>query len=146
MALFLAADLLHAPTAGSKWRVCLLAPCFGVQNSITFGGPMAVNTTIITGNMAKIGDALWKMCAEGRVIAPLRATVKPFAALVATFAGAVVGAAVLLRASTGETEWTFWPIGVLQLLCFVAHDYLFHHPPVLDGHGRGGQDSQTSLV
>jgi uncharacterized membrane protein YoaK (UPF0700 family) len=142
MALFLTSDLLHAPTADSKWRVCLLAPCFGMQNSITFGGPMAVNTTIITGNMAKIGDALWKVCAEGKVIVPLRATVKPIVALVATFAGAITGAAVLLKASNGETEWKFWPIGVLQLLCFVAHDYLFHHPSVpADGHA-----SQTSLV
>ena len=60
VSLFLIADLLHAATSDSKWRVCLLAPCFGVQNSLTFGGPLSVNTTIITGNMAKIGNALWK--------------------------------------------------------------------------------------
>ena len=60
VSLFLIADLLHAATSDSKWRVCLLAPCFGAQNSLTFGGPLSVNTTIITGNMAKIGNALWK--------------------------------------------------------------------------------------
>ena len=29
------------------------------------------------------------------------------------------------KVSHGETRWMFWPIGVLQLVCFVMHDYLF---------------------
>jgi uncharacterized membrane protein YoaK (UPF0700 family) len=115
MVLFLAADLLHAPTSDSKWRVCLLAPCFGVQNSLTSGGPLSVNTTVITGNIAQIGNVLWKTCAEGKALAQLKAIVKPLTAWAATFAGAVAGAAVLLRASSSETRWMFWPIGVLQL-------------------------------
>ena len=130
MALFLATDLLHAPTSDSKWRACLLAPCFGVQNSLTFGGPLKVNTAIITGNMAQIGNVLWKTCVEGNVLVQLKAIVKPLTAWAATFAGAVAGAAVLLKVSHGETRWMFWPIGVLQLLCFVMHDYFFGALPI----------------
>ena len=43
------ADVLHDPTNDSMWRVCFLTPGFGMQNSLTFGGPMSINTTIITG-------------------------------------------------------------------------------------------------
>ena len=124
VALFLMADILDGPTSGSKWRVCLLAPCFGMQNSLSFGGPLAVNTTIITGNMAKVGNALWKMCADRTCIKPLKAIIKPLTAWVATFMGAVAGATVLMKVGDGNTEWMFWPVGVLQLFCFVMHDYL----------------------
>ena len=80
LALMVLADVLNASTNRSHWRVCLIAPCFGLQNSMTFGGPMAINTTIITGNMMKIGVAIWKAMSQGGACEQLKAASRPLAA------------------------------------------------------------------
>jgi uncharacterized membrane protein YoaK (UPF0700 family) len=127
MALILVCDIMGVYVSDSKWRICLISPCFGIQNSLTFGGPMAVNTSIITGNMAKIGIALWKAMAEGKGKAQLKAVIKPLTAWFSTFVGAAIGAAVLLKLAEGN-EHMFLPVGVIQVTCFVTEGYIFGKP------------------
>ena len=136
-------DLLHGPTSNNHWRVCLIAPCFGMQNSFTFGGPMAINTTIITGNMQKLGIAIWKALKEGNCRAQLKAASRPLTAWLSTFAGALAGAAVLMRASWYSNRFLFVPVGVLQALCFVTHDHIYGRPPKTPANDPNAQEVTT---
>ena len=53
------ADLLDAFVGSSRWSVCFVAAAFGAQNALTANDArLSVNTTIMTGNVAKIGAAL----------------------------------------------------------------------------------------
>ena len=96
-----------------------------MQNSLSFGGPLVVNTTIITGNMQKLAVALWKAMHTGECCEQLKTILKPLAAIVATFAGAVCGAAVLMKGRDNDNRWMFIPIGAMQMMCFVTHDHLY---------------------
>lgn len=69
---------------------------------------------------------VWKTgTTDGKFLEQMKAVLKPLTTWVATFAGAVGGAVVLMKvAAGGDTRWMFWPVGVLQMLCFVTHDCL----------------------
>jgi hypothetical protein len=69
--------------------------------------------------MAKIGNALWKVMTGGKCLVTAKSILRPATAWLATFVGAVAGAAVLQT-----TAWLYTPIGILQFILFFVHDFL----------------------
>ena len=54
-----ASDVLAALAGPSKWYVCFVAAAFGAQNALSGSEKvLGVNTTIMTGNLQKVGAAL----------------------------------------------------------------------------------------
>lgn len=126
--LVLASDILYDAFKGDKWQVCLLAPAFGIQNSLTFGGPMEINTTIITGNMQKLGVALHQVVTGKMTRNNLRNSAGPAVAVIATIIAAVAGAFVLMEVTKMDPSWLFLPSGVLQGVCMWMYDMCLQYP------------------
>lgn len=126
LTLLVLSDTLHDPTDDSNWRVLLIAPAFALQNSLTFGGPMAVHTTIITGNYQKVGIFLYKVLFEpSACLKELKAVIKPIMAIAATFAGATAGAAWLMKLLDDDSKYSILPIAGLQCFFLLLHDFWF---------------------
>lgn len=119
-------DVLFRFVGDSRWQVCLLAPTFGIQNSMTFGGEMATNTTIITGNTQKVSQALYQLLTGKMTRAKANAIIPPLCAIVSTLLASVAGAFVLMDVAKMNAEWLFIPAGVLQSSMMVLHDVIYH--------------------
>lgn len=107
-----------------RWLICLVAPAYAMQNNLTFGGSMAVHTTIITGNFQKVGIAIFKML-TGECMKNLKAVWKPIVAILFTFAGAAAGAWYLMEELDNDPKHAFVPATVLQCIIFILHDVFF---------------------
>eukprot|EP00929_Paragymnodinium_shiwhaense_P067193 TRINITY_DN33825_c0_g1_i1.p1 TRINITY_DN33825_c0_g1~~TRINITY_DN33825_c0_g1_i1.p1 ORF type:complete len:284 (+),score=66.29 TRINITY_DN33825_c0_g1_i1:92-943(+) len=116
------AEVLNQIFGNDKWQVCVLAPTFGIQNSLTFGGAMQTNTTIITGNMQKLSVALYQLLSRQMDKKKLMAIATPAAAIVTMFLSAIAGAVVLMDFAKMNAAWLFMPAGVLQAIMLVIHD------------------------
>ena len=119
--LILASDLLYEKIGLSRWQICLLAPDFGIQNSFTFTGAMATNTTLITGNMAKLSIAINKSLHCG--FPPLRDFVIPLCTVLATIVAAIAGGFTLVYCTDMDVSWLLIPSGVIQVICMLLHDF-----------------------
>jgi len=106
----------------NRWQVCILAPMFGIQNSLTFFGPLAANTTMITGNMQRLSLAFWQFLARKMNEENLIAIALPGAAIIATLLSAIAGAFVMEYWADGNNHGLFVPSGVLQAFLLVKHD------------------------
>ena len=131
-ALLLTCDALDTQGT-SRWHVCLVATALGAQNALV-GSPdsLAVLTTIMTGNIAKLGACIVSLLkAQGRRKESLE-TWKTYgtnlALVLATVAGAV-GAALMLRAADVDEHPTLWclapnAVGLALLLLALDFPYL----------------------
>lgn len=127
--LVLACELCNQVWGNNRWQVCVLAPTFGIQNSLTFGGAMETNTTIITGNTQKLSLALYQALTRKLTRAKCQAIATPSAAIVSTFVASVLGAFVLMDVAGMQAAWLFVPAGLLQCCCLVLHDVAFQDLP-----------------
>mmetsp|Transcript_10262 Transcript_10262/g.18954 ORF Transcript_10262/g.18954 Transcript_10262/m.18954 type:complete len:269 (-) Transcript_10262:392-1198(-) len=108
----------------TRWQVCLLSPTFGIQNSLSFGGSMAVNTTIITGNSQKMSQCLYQLCSGKLTTDKAKSFVPPLLTILSTLLAACAGAFVLMDVSGMDASWLFLPSGVLQAVMMCLHDYV----------------------
>merc|ERR1712125_90901 len=102
-------DILFKFEGNNRWHVCLLSPTFGIQNSLTFGGSMATNTTIITGNSQKISQCLFLLVTCKLTKAKAKEYIAPFFAIVSTLFAACVGAFVLIDVAGMDAAWLLLP-------------------------------------
>ena len=124
--LILASDVLYEEIGLSRWQLCLLAPAFGIQNSFTFGGALGTNTTIITGNLAKLGIAISKsLHCE---CPPLKDWVCPLCAVLAKIVAAIAGGFTLVYGTDMDVSWLFIPSGVILVICMLLHDLWLQGP------------------
>lgn len=110
-----ASDVLAALVGPSRWYVCFVAAAFGAQNALSGSDAvLGVNTTIMTGNLQKVGAVLALRLLRMPVPAKqARGSKLSAAVLAATVLGAMVAALALRTA--GETQWPcFLPIALLQ--------------------------------
>ena len=75
---------------------------------------------------------------KGSLQSSSRLVVRPLAAWIATFFGALGAAAVMMRASGGSSRNLFFPIGIVQFACFFFHDHLYGTYLPTRGGLRGG--------
>jgi len=125
LSLFILSEVLNQIVGNNKWQVCILAPTFGIQNSLTFGGGLQTNTTIITGNMQKLSLALYQVLACKVTKANLVAIATPAAAVLSTFMASIIGAVILMDVAKLNAAWLFVPAGLLQASMVVVHDKMF---------------------
>ena len=108
-------DILDAIAGPSQWDVCFVAAAFGAQNALTGSeAQLGVSTTIMTGNLQKLGAAL-ALRLVGRAVPQKQALSSTLSAAViaSTVLGAMV-AALALRAA-GRGPWPYFaPIALLQ--------------------------------
>ena len=124
--LILASDVMYEEIGLSRWQLCLLAPAFGIQNSFTFGGAMATSTTLLTGNMAKLGITISKsLHCE---FPPLKDFVYPLCVVLATIVAAIAGGFTLIYGTNMDVSWLFMPSGVIQVICMLLHDFWLQGP------------------
>ena len=140
------ADLLDALVGSSRWSVCFVAAAFGAQNALTANDArLSVNTTIMTGNVAKIGAALTQMLLRREMPAKQALSSRMSGAPPCSFPtqslrrrpsgladrsrlhSAPVAAAVLMSTIVGAIvgagslrvapggDWCFSPVGLLQV-------------------------------
>jgi len=112
-----ASDVLAALAGPSKWYVCFAAASFGAQNALsTSEAVLGVSTTIMTGNLQKIGAALTRRILRMPVPEKqARGSKLGAVVLAATVLGAMVAALALRTA--GARQWPcFLPIALLQAL------------------------------
>merc|ERR1711988_1816855 len=99
-----------------------------MQNSLTFGGPITVHTTIITGNFQKIGIACFRLIISGggrNCLKEIKVIWKPITAILLTGCGAMAGSAYFYRALDKDPHYGLMPVAGLQLTFFVLHDIFF---------------------
>lgn len=123
--LVVATETCNLIWGNDRWQVCLLAPTFGIQNCLTFGGAMATNTTIITGNMQKMSLFFYQVLMGKFSAANARAIATPFTAIASTLLAAITGAFVLIQVADMNAAWLFLPAGVVQCGLMIIHDYVF---------------------
>lgn len=120
-ALIILSDVLDSCFGGSRWHACPVAVSLGCQNALT-ASVFGVSTTIMTGNLGKVGAFLAQLCTTRSASQPLprlcEQTVFPLVVL-ATILGALTGAG-LHRIFAGDVRFHLLPIAVLQALCLVA--------------------------
>ena len=130
LALLVACDALDAIVGSSKWHMCLPAAAFGAQNALVSSPQvLGLPTTIMTGNIAKVGTAMVELCkARGSRQAALdvcKMYLSNLCAVVFTVLGAVA-AALAIRARdevSNPTSWAFVPTALVLavLLCALGH-------------------------
>lgn len=145
-------DVLFKFGGNNRWQVCLLTPTFGIQNSLTFGGSMATNTTIITGNSQKMSQFLYLFFVRKLTVAKAKEFIAPFFAIVSTLLAACLGAFILIDVKKMDAAWLFLPSGVVQAAMMVMHDVAFAEPalrlrpPLIDAtKGPAASSSQVSV-
>jgi len=122
-------DVLDATMGNSRWHACLVAVSLGAQNSLT-AAEFGVNTTMMTGNLGKVGTCLVELCALRLERSSLRKHAVYPLCVIATIVGAVFGA--FLHKLTGHVHFQFVPIAVLQAASLLAggfFDAALQSPP-----------------
>lgn len=117
----LLAEALEGPLALGGWAVCLVSISMGMQNALTLTA-LGVNTTIVTGNLQKVGVLIARaLRREAFSAADRDQGLKCTAVIVSTIAGSTVGA-ICLRAS--GPAWTLGPAAGLQFCSLTAREHL----------------------
>lgn len=113
-------DLLAFIGVGSRWHLCFVSAAMGAQNTLTAHGELGVNTTIITGNLQKIGMFLSKRThADALKDTDVVAVQLCIMTVIATVSGAVCGTLWLL--AVGSREWSLVLPALLQATCMLAY-------------------------
>jgi uncharacterized membrane protein YoaK (UPF0700 family) len=104
---------------GSKWLICFPALAMGAQNTLTKEGELGLMTTLLTGNLQRVGLS-FAMALHGDEIdwKEVLTIVTCLSVILSTLIGALVGAGIVHY--FGDS-WTLLPAGIVQFMCITGY-------------------------
>lgn len=136
--LTLISEFLNVCLGTNHWHVCFLSAGLGAQNFLGFTEKIGGMTALATGNLQKTAKALYHVLRGHHVAeSDKESALVALGVVLATIAGAILGATVLNRGPIGA-RWLLFPVAALQFVVLFIHDSLLaddvavDHAPFLD--------------
>jgi uncharacterized membrane protein YoaK (UPF0700 family) len=125
LVLFAATELINYYGHGSQWQAVPMSIVMGLQNAIGLkpNSFLAINTSIVTSILHKIGGALYHRAFEGEISAhSFDFLILGSSVVIGTVCGAVTGGFIIQYAGL-QKWWETIPAAVLQIALYICHDY-----------------------